>query len=77
MEDGEIMWVQEDQGWGVIARQDGDVWFHEARIEGRAFDRLKEGDRVGFELRSPFPVQGKFFSADAVWLETRKSSDSN
>lgn len=45
-----------DKGFGFIAPDDGgsgsgDLFFHRSAVDGEDFDRLQEGQRVGFEVQ--------------------------
>lgn len=48
---GTIKRINDDRGFGFIAPDDGsqDLFFHASVVEGRAFDQLREGQRVEFE----------------------------
>ncbi|MBW6440992.1 cold shock domain-containing protein [Patescibacteria group bacterium] len=41
-----------DKGYGFIAQDDGgkDLFFHSNELNGVAYDQLKEGDSVSFEV---------------------------
>lgn len=41
-----------DRGFGFIAPEDGsaDLFFHSTELQGVAFDDLREGDKVTFEV---------------------------
>lgn len=41
-----------DKGYGFIAQDDGgkDLFFHSNELNGVAYDQLKEGDPVSFEV---------------------------
>jgi cold shock protein len=41
-----------DRGFGFIAREEGeaDLFFHSSELQNIAFDDLKEGDVVSFEI---------------------------
>jgi CspA family cold shock protein len=52
MTQGTIKRINSDRGFGFIA-PDGssqDLFFHMSAVEGRAFDQLREGQRVSFEV---------------------------
>jgi cold shock protein len=51
MEQGEIARLM-DKGYGFIRRegQDKDVFFHANELQNVAFNDLKEGDKVTFEM---------------------------
>ena len=39
-----------DKGFGFIATDEGDVFFHMSALEGVQFDELNEGQSVTFEI---------------------------
>ena len=44
-----------DRGFGFIARDEGgprtdELFFHRSAVDGDGFDRLREGQRVGFDV---------------------------
>ena len=41
-----------DKGFGFIAGDDGDLFFHHSAVEGGAFETLEEGQRVEFTVGS-------------------------
>lgn len=51
MAQGTIKRINSDRGFGFIAPDGGsaDLFFHMSAVEGRAFDQLREGQRVEFE----------------------------
>ena len=51
MENGTIK-TKTDRGYGFITREgkDKDLFFHSNSLSGVAFDELKEGDNVQFEV---------------------------
>ena len=51
MAEGTIKRIHSDRGFGFIAPDGGnqDLFFHQSAVEGRAFDQLREGQRVEFE----------------------------
>lgn len=52
MEQGKISRIVADRGFGFISRegQDKDLFFHSKELQGVAFEELKEGDGVEFEV---------------------------
>jgi len=52
MEQGKISRIVADRGFGFISRegQDKDLFFHSKELQGVAFEELKEGDAVEFEV---------------------------
>ena len=52
MNNGKIKTLVKDRGFGFIARdgQSKDLFFHSKDLNGVAFDDLKEGDAVTFEV---------------------------
>jgi cold shock protein len=51
---GTIARLKKESGYGFIAPENGekDVFFHAREVKGVAFDDLKEGDVVTFEVTS-------------------------
>ena len=52
MEQGKISRIVADRGFGFISRegQEKDLFFHSKELQGVAFDELREGDSVQFEV---------------------------
>ncbi len=50
MAEGVIKWFDNRKGWGFISDPAGDIFVHFSEINGEGFRRLKEGDRVSYEL---------------------------
>lgn len=52
MEQGKISRIVTYRGFGFISRegQDKDLFFHSKELQGVAFEELKEGDNVQFEI---------------------------
>lgn len=52
MAQGTIKSIRDDRGFGFIAPDDAnkDVFFHSTAVVGRAFEQLREGQRVEFEV---------------------------
>ncbi len=52
MEQGKISRIVADRGFGFISRegQDKDLFFHSKELQGVAFEELREGDSVQFEV---------------------------
>ena len=59
MEEGVVKWFNEIKGFGFITRDSGgDVFVHYRQINGDGFRKLKEGDRVQFDVQdSPKGLQ--------------------
>lgn len=59
MEEGVVKWFNERKGFGFITRDSGgDVFVHYRQINGDGFRKLKEGDRVQFDVQdSPKGLQ--------------------
>jgi cold shock protein len=51
MTQGTIRSLRNDRGFGFISPDAGgeDIFFHNSAVAGRAFDQLREGQRVEFE----------------------------
>lgn len=52
MEQGTIKRLVSDRGFGFISREgsDKDLFFHSKELQGVAFEDLREGDKVQFEV---------------------------
>lgn len=52
MEQGTIKKKVEERGFGFISREgnDKDLFFHSKELVGIAFEELREGDKVQFEI---------------------------
>ena len=52
MEQGTIKKLVSDRGFGFISREgnDKDLFFHSKELQGVAFEELREGDKVQFEV---------------------------
>jgi len=48
--DGEVRWFLAEQGWGVIAHHEGDLFVHFSDIIGSGHRQLLEGERVDFKV---------------------------
>ncbi len=47
---GVIKKLVTDRGFGFIAAERGDIFFHHSSVEAQGFDNLQEGQPVGYEL---------------------------
>lgn len=48
---GTVKWFSEEKGYGFIQREGGpDVFVHHSAIQGSGFRKLKEGERVEFDV---------------------------
>ncbi len=48
---GTVKWFSEEKGYGFIQREGGpDVFVHHTAIQGTGFRKLKEGERVEFDI---------------------------
>ena len=50
MPQGTIKKIVSDRGFGFVAGEHGDVFFHHSVLSGSAFEDLQEGQAVEFEL---------------------------
>lgn len=50
MAQGTIKKIVSDRGFGFIAGDEGDIFFHISAVENANFDDLHEGQQVEFEL---------------------------
>jgi CspA family cold shock protein len=50
MPQGTIKKLVSDRGFGFIAGERGEVFFHHSSVEGSSFDDLKAGQSVEYEL---------------------------
>jgi CspA family cold shock protein len=51
MPKGTIIWIG-DQGYGFITTEQGeDLFFHRNELQGVAYDSLREGQEVEFEVK--------------------------
>ena len=48
MPEGTIKKLVSDKGFGFIAGDNGELFFHHSAVEGGAFESLREGQRVEF-----------------------------
>ena len=53
MPTGTVKWFNSDKGYGFIAPEDGtkDVFVHMSAVERAGLGTLREGQRIGFEIR--------------------------
>jgi CspA family cold shock protein len=49
---GRIKWFNDEKGYGFIEMEDGskDVYFHRSAVEGGDALKLRDGDRVSFDV---------------------------
>jgi CspA family cold shock protein len=60
MPQGTISRLITDRGFGFIAGERGEVFFHHSAVQGTSFDNLKEGQAVEYEIdQSPQSDRGK------------------
>jgi cold shock CspA family protein len=45
-----IRWYRPDWGWGIIADEDGEVWFHASSFEEPVSNRISDGASVAYEV---------------------------
>jgi cold shock protein len=50
MPQGTISKIVSDRGFGFIAAEKGEVFFHHSSVADAGFDNLKEGQAVEYEL---------------------------
>ena len=50
MPQGTIKKLSLDRGFGFIAAEDHDVFFHHSAVKGTHFDELEEGQAVEYEI---------------------------
>jgi cold shock protein len=61
---GTVKRLVREKGFGFLADADGqEYFFHRSAVEGTTFDRLQEGETVGFEPKT----SQKGPRADRVW----------
>lgn len=52
MEIGSVKWFNNAKGWGFISNASGeDIFVHYSEIKGDGYRKLRQGDRVEYELR--------------------------
>lgn len=53
MPTGKVKWFNESKGWGFIEPDEGgdDIFVHYSAIVSEGFKTLKEGQKVGYELK--------------------------
>jgi CspA family cold shock protein len=78
MQTGTIARLVTDRGFGFIARegQDKDLFFHAKEVEGEAYDSLREGDSVTFEVVDG-PKGSNAVKVAKVGAQTTKDDDSD
>jgi len=52
MPQGVIKKLVSDRGFGFIAGERGELFFHSSSVEGEGFDSLQEGQAVEYEIDS-------------------------
>ena len=53
MEQGTVMWFNDEKGYGFISREAGDdVFVHFSAIQGDGFKTLEEGQAVTFDVET-------------------------
>ncbi len=52
MPQGSIIRIVADRGFGFIAGERGDVFFHYSAVQGTSFDGLQPGQIVEYELET-------------------------
>lgn len=51
MHEGTVKWFNDKKGYGFIEQEDGpDVFVHFSGINGVGFKKLREGERVKFDI---------------------------
>jgi len=50
MPQGRIKKLVSDKGFGFIEAKPTDMFFHHSAVEGEAFDNLREGQTVSYEV---------------------------
>ncbi|HEY3965757.1 MAG TPA: cold shock domain-containing protein [Planctomycetaceae bacterium] len=50
MPQGKIKKIISDKGFGFIAADQGDLFFHHSEVKAGTFDQLQEGDLVEFTV---------------------------
>ena len=59
MPQGKITKLVSDRGFGFIAGERGEVFFHHSSVADAGFDNLQEGQSVQYELESEGGGRGK------------------
>ena len=59
MPQGKITKLVSDRGFGFIAAERGEVFFHHSSVADAGFDNLQEGQTVEFELEAEGRGRGK------------------
>ncbi len=52
MQNGTVKKIVADRGFGFIAGDRQDVFFHHSTVENHGFDGLQEGQRVEYEIEA-------------------------
>ncbi len=50
MPQGKIKRLVSDRGFGFIEGENGELFFHHSEVQGVAFEELREGQTVEFEI---------------------------
>ena len=66
MPQGKITKLVSDRGFGFIAGERGEVFFHHSSVADAGFDNLQEGQSVQYELESEGGGRGKGPRASSV-----------
>jgi CspA family cold shock protein len=66
MPQGKITKLVSDRGFGFIAGERGEVFFHHSSVADSGFDNLQEGQTVQYELESEGGNRGKGPRASSV-----------
>ncbi len=66
MPQGKITKLVSDRGFGFIAGESGEVFFHHSSVAEPGFDSLQEGQSVQYELESGGGSRGKGPRASSV-----------
>ena len=66
MPQGTIKKIVADRGFGFLAGEGGDVFFHHSSVEDAGFDSLQEGQVVEYELQEGDGGRGKGPKASMV-----------
>ena len=69
MPTGTIKKIVQDKGFGFIAADGGDVFFHHSSVADQQFDNLAAGQKVEYTLDSEGTQKGKGPRAASVTLQ--------